>query len=192
MRGSPFVLWPSPPAFVTAGHIGQWGARMRRSPFVLWLLPLVLGACTASQEPRLVWEGAGIARAQSITEATLALRPMEPGRDGAAWGESTDATFRLLQTTVAEHPHVHDEHDLTIVILAGHGILTVTGREHGARPGDVLHIGRGRVHWFQPDPSEPVVAVAIFTPRLNAADSRVVEMPEEENAAPTGAALQSR
>ena len=148
---------------------------MRRYSLVLLLLPLFLGACSAGREPHLVWESAGSTRAQSLGEAGLDLQPIEPGRDGAPWGDSADATFRLLRTSVAEQPHVHDDHDLTVVILRGRGVLTVAGREHDAGPGDILHIGRGLPHWFRPDPAEPVIALAIFSPRLDTPDTRPID-----------------
>ena len=120
--------------------------------------------------PLLVWEGVGEPHARQTTAAMASLATRAPGVRAGAWGESPDATFEILEVEVAEHPHVHETHDLTVVILGGSGTLVAEGRRYRLRPGDVTHIARGRPHHFHPDGGKLVKGLVIFTPRLEARD----------------------
>ena len=97
------------------------------------------------------------------------LVPRSPGVRAGIWGPSPAATFQLLEASTAELPHVHREHDLTVVLLRGHGVLWVEYRAHRLRAGDVVHIARGRPHHFHPADGA-VRALAIFTPTLDEVD----------------------
>jgi mannose-6-phosphate isomerase-like protein (cupin superfamily) len=133
---------------------------------------LPLAACTRARAPQLVWEGAGAAHARDADALAASLARGAGDLRTGTWGESPDATYQLLETSTAERPHVHDHHDLTVVILRGRGTLVVAGRDRPVEAGDVLHVARGRVHHFHP--SGTVLALAIFTPRLEKPDNRPV------------------
>ncbi len=137
------------------------------------LMALGVG-CGASAAPRLIWEGAGTPRTAPASEWASSLAVRQPGVRAGAWGVSPDATFQLLEARVPERPHVHDAHDLTVVLLRGRGVLHVEGRDHPMAAGDVVHIGRGRVHAFVPSGPEPTLGLAIFSPATQKPDYREV------------------
>ena len=122
--------------------------------------------------PRLIWEGAGPPRDMGTSEWASTLTTRQPGVRSGPWGTSPDATFQLLEAQTPERPHVHATHDLTVVLLRGRGVLRVEGRDHRMTAGDVVHIGRGRVHAFAPSPDEPTLGLAIFSPALTNSDYR--------------------
>ena len=129
--------------------------------------------CGTPRGPRLIWEGAGGApRAADASEWASTLATRQPGVRVGVWGASPDATYQLLETRTPERPHVHETHDLTVVLLRRRGVLHVDGREHPMAAGDVAHIGRGRVHAFVPSGSEPTLGLAIFSPAMVQPDYR--------------------
>jgi len=182
-------MHPRKPVVVDWG-IGHGEAVMRRAgeknlqrAFVLagvtWAtglaMTLALAGCRAGHEAALVWEGAGGPRSMGASAVPHGLVPTGTvGIRSAPWGESSDATFQLLELSVAEKPHVHDGHDLTIVMLRGRGILYVAERRYSIEAGDIVQVGRGIAHHFHPEGAQPVVGLGIFVPRLEAADTRLL------------------
>jgi mannose-6-phosphate isomerase-like protein (cupin superfamily) len=145
----------------------------RRSIRRGWLAAVLLAALgCAVREPRLVWEAGGAPTARTLAELDRLIVPAGPGLRAAAFGDAPEATFRVLEITEAERPHVHDRHDLTIVLLRGRGVLYVEERRHALRAGDVAHIGRGTSHHFHPRGA--VIGLAVYTPRLKGRDHRDV------------------
>ena len=120
--------------------------------------------------PRLIWEGQGAPRAAGAPEWATDLVSRQPGVRAGAWGTSRDATFQLIEARAPERPHVHQSHDLTVVLLRGQGVLRVEGREHPMTSGDVVHVSRGRLHHFRPTGTDPALALAIFSPQLSGPD----------------------
>jgi mannose-6-phosphate isomerase-like protein (cupin superfamily) len=140
-----------------------------RARMLAMVVPLALVAVACGRPPSLVWEGAGAARQASMADLTAGLPAASPGVRRGPWGDATDESLFLMDSAAAEEPHVHQRHDVTVVLLSGRGALVVEGRRHDMRAGDVAHIGRGKVHAFAP--SGRASALAIFTPRLEASDS---------------------
>jgi mannose-6-phosphate isomerase-like protein (cupin superfamily) len=138
------------------------------------LLVIAIG-CGKAEGPRLIWEGTGAPRDARAPEWAQALATRQSGVRVGAWGSSPDATFQLVEARTPEKPHVHESHDLTVVLLRGRGILHVEGREHPMAAGDVVHIGRGRVHAFVTSGPEPTLGLAIFSPVLTAPDYREIQ-----------------
>ncbi len=139
---------------------------------------VLLCACTRRPAPTLVWEGTSGPRVESASAVAGRLTDAAPGVRRGGWGDAEDATMQLLETDRPEDPHVHERHDLTVVLLEGRGTVIVEGRRHPMRAGDVVHVGRGAVHALQPEGK--VIGLAIFTPRLERADYRPRPMPEAE------------
>ena len=135
---------------------------------------LGLPGCRPRIAPVLIWEGEVGHRTVEVGAIASLLAPRAPGIRSAPWGESRDATFQILELTTAEAPHVHERHDLTIVVLRGGGTLYAGGRRYEIDTGDVVHIARGVPHHFHPASSQPTVGLGIFTPRLDGTDSRPV------------------
>jgi mannose-6-phosphate isomerase-like protein (cupin superfamily) len=133
------------------------------------VVPLALAAAACGRPPSLVWEGAGTARQASIADLTAGLPAAGAGIRRGPWGDATDESLLLMDSAAAEEPHVHQRHDVTVMLLRGRGTLVVEGRRHDMRAGDVAHVARGKVHAFAP--SGRATALAIFSPRLEAPDS---------------------
>lgn len=138
---------------------------------------LPLTQALPERQPRLVWEGEGAAREERAGDAARGLAPIAPGVRRGLWGEGADATYQLLEAESSEPPHVHARHDLTVVVLRGHGTLFVEDRRLDVAAGDVLQIGRGRVHHFHPAAGTAVLALVIYTPRLENPDYVLSERP---------------
>ena len=143
-----------------------------------WLAIAVFGVgavgCAARPSPSLLWADASGVRRLGTAEIAARVHPTAPGVRTASWGESVDATFQLLELTTPEPPHVHDSHDLTILLLRGAGTLYVADRAYPMASGDVAHIARGVEHHFHPSGSQPCVGIGIFSPVLSAPDRRLV------------------
>jgi len=142
-----------------------------------WLLAgLVASIMVAGcgSPPRLRWADRDGVRTTALRDIPHGLTASAPGVRTGPWGESPEATFQLLEIAVAEPPHAHDEHDLTIVLLKGSGTLFLGGHPYTMRAGDVTHIAPGVAHHFHPSRSEVCVGLAFFTPRLAGPDRRLV------------------
>ncbi|MCC6581397.1 MAG: cupin domain-containing protein [Phycisphaeraceae bacterium] len=88
---------------------------------------------------------------------------------------SASTSFILLNT--AEKPHVHDHHDLIVTVLSGQVRMHLALQSVDLRPGDVVDIPRGTVHWAQNIGKTPSEALAVFTPPYDGRDMREVDMP---------------
>jgi len=115
-------------------------------------------------------------------DAFLAMHRLAAGENIRAdeIGRTEGASFHLVQVRDRERPHRHALHDLTVVVLRGHGTLVRDAERVALRPGDVAVIPRGTAHWFANDARAPAVALVIFVPPLDAPDIiPVVDSPSE-------------
>jgi quercetin dioxygenase-like cupin family protein len=84
---------------------------------------------------------------------------------------SESASVHLVQTRTGELPHWHAMHDLSVTVLRGGGILRVGSASYVLRAGDVAFVPRGVPHWFTRSGADVAVALAVFSPPLDAPDS---------------------
>jgi mannose-6-phosphate isomerase-like protein (cupin superfamily) len=90
-------------------------------------------------------------------------------------GRAEGASYHLVQVLGSERPHRHETHDLTVLVLRGHGVLT---RLAGATPlaqGDAAVVPRGEPHWFASEGAFPAIALVVFAPPLDAPDAVPLE-----------------
>lgn len=80
-------------------------------------------------------------------------------------------SYHLVQIRTRETPHRHVEHDLSVTLLRGEGVLHVAGKRHAMRQGDAAVVGRGEAHWFENRGSEPAAAFVIFSPPYDGKDN---------------------
>jgi quercetin dioxygenase-like cupin family protein len=83
----------------------------------------------------------------------------------------------VIRLAGAEQPHIHQEHDLVVVLLTGEARLHLGGRVVAVHSGDVMEIPRGTVHWAEnagPGASE---VYAVFSPPYDGLDSHPVIPP---------------
>ncbi len=158
---------------------GDWGCRRigsrRRAGLATALLVLLCacgGPCLVDPpgDPRVF--GGESARGDVDLAVFLARHPMPPGAAVHAieLGRSASASHHLVQVRVAEPPHIHRTHDLTVTILRGAGDVRVGDRTFAVRAGDVVIIPRGVPHFFWNGGDDVAVAVSVFSPPFDGAD----------------------
>ncbi len=95
----------------------------------------------------------------------IALRPIRT---------TSEAGYYLLRLNESEKPHVHDHHDITVILLSGQALMHYEGKSHLVNPGDIIEVPRGVVHWAENLNNQPCEAYAIFTPPFDEKDKRLV------------------
>ncbi len=93
--------------------------------------------------------------------------------DEVSRGDSSSA--HIVQVRKEEPLHIHQNHDLLVVILKGRGILTLEKRRLEVKPGAILSIPRGIPHSFVNQGSDPAVAFAVFMPAFDGKDRVLVK-----------------
>jgi quercetin dioxygenase-like cupin family protein len=80
-------------------------------------------------------------------------------------------SLSLIRLRGAEKPHIHQDHDLVVTMLAGGGVLHLGARAIPVHPGDVMEIPRGTVHWAEN--TDPVASevYAVFSPPYDGLDN---------------------
>ena len=92
-------------------------------------------------------------------------------------GATAQASFHFVRLKMAEAPHVHDRHDLTVFIFSGTSVVHFKDRTVAMAPGDLLEIPRGVWHWAENLGQDPTHAYAIFSPPFDGKDRRLQEHP---------------
>lgn len=90
-------------------------------------------------------------------------------------GRGRDVSHHVVQVRDREVPHIHKEHDLTVVVLKGEGYLMLGRKRVELARGDVLFIPRGTVHYFVNTFHQPSVALAAFSPPFDGKDTIPVD-----------------
>ena len=109
---------------------------------------------------------------------TLASRvELAPDSDFRAvlLGQDEHHSHHLVAIRSAEQPHRHDEHDLVVVMLEGHGEMLIGQETRPVGPGSILSIPRATVHAFSNQSPEPAIAYAIYTPPFDGKDRVAAE-----------------
>ena len=90
-----------------------------------------------------------------------------------------NSSHHIVQINDAEEPHIHANHDLTVIVKQGEGTLNLRDKALPMSAGDVAFISRGTVHWFVNDKKgRPVVADLVFSPSFAGKDTRSFYLPE--------------
>ena len=137
----------------------------RRGVFLLAMM-LAVGGCGA-RSPRVspgpLGDGLEPFLVRHPVAAGQAIRVDEVGR-------TAGASYHLVQACGSERPHRHAAHDLTAVVLRGHGTLVQEGARVAMQAGDAAVVPRGTAHWFAAAEGGCAVALVVFTPPLDAPD----------------------
>lgn len=86
-----------------------------------------------------------------------------------------DSGHFIIQIRDREKPHIHETHDLTVVVKRGYGVLYLGKAKLPMRRGDIAFIPKGVPHYFVNEDSKPSIAYAIFTPFYDGKDMRLVD-----------------
>ena len=106
-------------------------------------------------------------------DTLLAAHPLAPAANVLAveLGRSQTVSHHLVQVREGEVPHIHERHDLTVVMLRGTATLTVEAEQRTIAAGDVMFIPRGRVHFVRNTGRAPAVAFVVFSPPFQGPDA---------------------
>lgn len=89
--------------------------------------------------------------------------------------ETPHASYHIIRLNASEKPHIHLNHDLAVFVLAGEAIVHLENKAIKIKPGDVVEIPRGIVHWGEILNNNPCEVYAIFTPAFDGVDHQLVE-----------------
>ncbi|HAI10638.1 MAG TPA: hypothetical protein DCM28_02970 [Phycisphaerales bacterium] len=91
-----------------------------------------------------------------------------------------NASYHLICLNTAEKPHVHDQHDLVVTTLSGNVRLHLNLKTYDLKPGDVVEIPRGTLHWAENlGGNTQAEAFAVFSPPYQGKDIRFVNVPKQ-------------
>jgi quercetin dioxygenase-like cupin family protein len=135
-----------------------------------------IGCAGAPHNPRISFQYAG-ALADFDLDTFVARNPIPPGQNihAVELGRAQSVSHHIVQVRDREHPHVHERHDLTVVVLRGGGELTVDGAVIEMATGDAAFVPRGRRHFFRNAGNAPAAALVTFSPPFDGIDHVRVE-----------------
>ena len=85
----------------------------------------------------------------------------------------------IIQIRDREKPHIHETHDLTVVVKRGKGVLHIGKNELPMKCDDIAFIPKGIFHYFVNTGSEPAVAYVIFNPIYDGNDIKFITTEDE-------------
>ncbi|MFQ5683543.1 MAG: cupin domain-containing protein [Candidatus Binatia bacterium] len=137
------------------------------------LLTVLLGYLLACAPQPHFYLKYGDRLTESDLARVLADNPLSSSRNlrVVTLGKGKGTSHHVVQIRYRETPHIHRNHDLTVVVLKGAGYLTLDKKRFNLRKGDVLFIPRGAVHYFVNTYYKPSVALAIFSPPFDGKDT---------------------
>ena len=87
----------------------------------------------------------------------------ELGRDGSS-------SHHVVALRGREPVHRHDQHDLLVVTLEGHGSMLLGNEERAVGPHSIVYIPRGTVHAMRNLSGGVLYGYAVFTPPFDGKD----------------------
>ena len=116
---------------------------------------------------------------QEEFEKVLAENPLASGENIkiTTLGQGQSVSHHIVQIRDREKPHLHKDHDGTVVMIKGHGHLMMENRRIDLSVGDIVYIPRGAVHYFVNTSIETAVAFVVFSPPFDGKDTVPVEKP---------------
>ena len=136
------------------------------------IFPIAVVLCFfASLDPVWAWRPAKVVSpegelANVVWTAEEKLKPATK-RD---LGKSADASYHIIRLRKSEPLHMHDTHDLVVVVLKGAGKIHFGYNVFELQKGDVTHIPKGVPHWVENSGKEPLEAYAIYMPPSDGKD----------------------
>jgi mannose-6-phosphate isomerase-like protein (cupin superfamily) len=134
----------------------------------LILLSLAVIGCGSAQPP---------ARGRVITTLPDAVDPLWTEAELAKpiavrrLRATTETSISLIRLAGAEQPHIHKDHDLVVVLLAGQARVHLGDHVVEVHPGDVMEIPRGTVHWAENTGASASEVYAVFSPPYDGRDN---------------------
>lgn len=89
--------------------------------------------------------------------------------------KNEDSSHYIIQINDRERPHIHEEHDLTVIVKKGAGTLHLGKEKLAMKAGDIAFIPKGTVHYFVNEKKNcTAVSYVIFSPAYHGKDKKVV------------------
>lgn len=141
---------------------------------------VVLAGC-ASPPGTHFWYANDTLTSQRIAEVVRA-NPPGPGQNirVVTLGSSPTISQHIVQIRHGEELHVHREHDLTVYMLSGAGMMRIGEDVFPLRQDDSLLIPRGVPHAFTNGSRQPAVALVSFCPAFDGRDTVLIGTVEEK------------
>ncbi len=139
------------------------------------IFSLALMSCQSAPKSRLITPEGTFS--ETLWPQTEKMRDVTIHR---IW-QSAGVSFHEVRLKGSEKPHVHDHHDLTVVIRTGKARLHFKEHAVDLEAGDVLAIPQGVEHWAENRGKKASEAYAIFSPPFDGKDYRSVAIQENEN-----------
>ena len=138
---------------------------MKANPYCFFLLFLVL-ICPASffaeeivkAPPPVEWT------AEELRQDIAVRKLRDTGR----------SSMHAIRLRTAEKAHVHDAHDVSVLMTRGRAKVHTGERTEEMRKGSRIFIPRGAVHWAENTGPEPCEVFATFVPSYDGKDYREV------------------
>ena len=86
-----------------------------------------------------------------------------------------EASYHVIRLATLEPPHTHDTHDAVVFMRKGKVQISVAGKTYIMKPGDVVEIPRGVIHWAKNLDRNASEVFAVFTPPFDGKDRHLVE-----------------
>jgi len=120
---------------------------------------------------------------QSDLDRILAENPLSPTENikVATLGKGQTVSHHIVQIRDRETPHVHKNHDLTVMVVRGKGYLMLDQKRIALAEGDVLYVPRATVHHFVNADATRSVALVIFSPPFDGEDTLPVRSHQSSN-----------
>jgi len=144
------------------------------------LRSVLVGVCLAisaaqpswSAEPKVAMLN-DVAVTETSLKAWLKAHPLAEGESLRIdeIGRTPASSCHVVQIRDREPIHFHRVHDIVVWVYRGTGRLLLEGNPIELRPQDVVLIPRGKIHYFINDGKRPAVAIAVFSPPIDAPDT---------------------
>ena len=110
-------------------------------------------------------------------EALAGKYPLAPGKDFQVFevGRDEHTSHHVVWIVDREAPHRHDQHDLFVVMLRGHGTMRLGDDQRPIGERSILYVPRGTPHAFRNESGAPALAYAVYSPPFDGVDRVPVE-----------------
>ena len=85
-------------------------------------------------------------------------------------GRDEHQSHHVVAIRTGEVPHRHDEHDLLVILLRGHGEILIGLETQPVGAGSILYIPRHTRHAFTNRSDQPAIAYTVYTPAFDGKD----------------------
>jgi mannose-6-phosphate isomerase-like protein (cupin superfamily) len=105
-------------------------------------------------------------------EQLAARYPLEKGKtfQVSEIGRDGHTSHHAVWIVDREVPHLHDTHDLVVVMLRGYGTMRLGAETRPVGPSSILYVPRGTPHAFTNESGEPALAYAFYAPAFDGKD----------------------